>query len=67
MELGSLSEGVDALCGSGLKVFELFRNQWALVTAGGMDAFNSCTVSWGSLGSIWWKSGASRTGDDFWR
>ena len=29
------------------KVFEMFDKQWALVTAGTMEHFNSCTVSWG--------------------
>lgn len=27
------------------KAFELFQKQWALVTAGSMEKFNSCTVS----------------------
>ena len=35
------------------KIFELFRKQWALVTAGTVDNYNSCTVSWGSMGTIW--------------
>ncbi len=35
------------------KVFDLFNNQWALATAGTMDHFNTCTLSWGSLGTIW--------------
>lgn len=26
------------------KVFEMFDKQWALVTAGRMDHFNSCTI-----------------------
>lgn len=30
------------------KVFEMFDKQWAVVTAGEPDNFNSCTVSWGS-------------------
>ena len=38
-------------------VFDLFQNQWALVTAGGPDDFNSCTLGWGSLGTIWTRSG----------
>lgn len=41
-------------------VFDLFQNQWALVTAGTMDRFNGCTVSWGSLGTVW--GGADRNG-----
>lgn len=39
------------------KVFELFDRQWALVTAGSMKQYNSCTVSWGSLGTIWGHTG----------
>ncbi len=41
------------------KVFDLFRKQWALVTAGNMDHFNSCTIGWGSMGTIWTRSGKS--------
>jgi len=41
------------------RVFEMFRKQWALVTAGNMDRFNSCTVGWGSLGTIWSRPEAS--------
>ena len=40
------------------KVFELFAKRWALVTAGNMDHFNSCTVGWGSLGTIWGRPGS---------
>ena len=29
------------------KVFEMFDKQWAVVTAGSMEHYNSCTVSWG--------------------
>lgn len=39
------------------KVFDLFANQWALVTAGTIDNFNGCTVSWGSMGTIWTRPG----------
>ena len=39
------------------KVFELFQKQWALVTAGKMEKFNSCTVSWGSMGTLWTRPG----------
>lgn len=28
------------------KVFEMFDKQWALVTAGSIEHYNSCTVSW---------------------
>lgn len=39
------------------KIFELFDKQWAIVTAGSMAHYNSCTVSWGSLGNIWGPCG----------
>lgn len=42
------------------KVFEMFDKQWAVVTAGSMEHYNSCTVSWGSLGNIWGTAGKSR-------
>ena len=38
-------------------VFDLFQNQWALVTAGGPERFNACTVGWGSLGTLWTRPG----------
>ena len=34
-------------------IFELFNKQWALVTAGTPERFNTCTVSWGSMGTLW--------------
>lgn len=33
--------------------FALFEEQWALVTAGSPERFNCCTLSWGSLGTLW--------------
>ncbi len=41
------------------KIFDLFRNQWALVSAGNIENFNTCTVSWGSLGTLWTRPGKS--------
>ena len=38
------------------KIFDLFRNQWALATAGTPEHFNTCTVSWGSMGTLWSRS-----------
>ena len=35
------------------KIFDLFNNHWALVTAGEASHYNTCTISWGSLGTIW--------------
>lgn len=43
------------------KVFDLFNNRWALVTAGSLDAFNTCTIGWGSLGTIWGGPGGARS------
>ena len=37
-------------------MYELFNKGWALVTAGGIDDFNTMTVSWGSLGTLWNRS-----------
>ena len=36
-------------------IFETFDKQWALLTAGDMEKFNTMTVSWGGLGTIWGK------------
>ena len=43
------------------KVFDLFNNRWGLVTAGGIDHYNTCTIGWGSLGSIWGPQGRARS------
>ena len=40
-------------------IFSLFDKKWALLTAGNRDSFNSMTVSWGSLGTLWGKSVAT--------
>ena len=42
------------------KVFDMFNNQWALVTAGDMSRCNTCTIAWGSLGTIWGGAGQGR-------
>lgn len=39
------------------KVFEMFEKQWALVTAGSMEHYNSCTIGWGSMGNVWGRRG----------
>lgn len=36
--------------------FEKFNKEWALVTAGNKEKFNSMTISWGSMGTLWFKS-----------
>ncbi len=35
--------------------FKLIGKDWALVTAGSKDSFNTMTVSWGSVGIMWNK------------
>ena len=37
-------------------IFRAFDDGWALVTAGSPEHFNTMTVSWGSLGTIWSRS-----------
>ena len=34
-------------------VFRMFNDQWALATAGTIDNFNTMTIAWGSMGTIW--------------
>ena len=40
-------------------VFSAFDKKWALLTAGDMKSFNTMTISWGSLGTIWGKPTAT--------
>ena len=45
------------------KIFEMFKKQWALVTAGNIENHNNCTIGWGSMGTLWsrGKLGATMT------
>ena len=36
-------------------IFEQFDKKWALLTAGNAEDFNTMTISWGGLGTIWNK------------
>jgi len=36
-------------------IFDLFGKRWALVTAGTEEDFNTMTIGWGGLGTIWGK------------
>ena len=36
-------------------VFNKFDKDWALVTAGTIDNFNTMTISWGEMGIVWGK------------
>lgn len=38
-----------------MKPFSILDEEWALVTAGTKDKFNTMTISWGSFGMIWYK------------
>ena len=35
------------------EVFRLFNDRWALATAGTIDDYNTLTIAWGSMGTIW--------------
>lgn len=36
-------------------IFSILDKKWALLTAGTKDHFNSMTISWGGMGTIWGK------------
>lgn len=36
-------------------IFSQFDRKWALLTAGTMEKFNTMTISWGGLGTLWNK------------
>ena len=40
-------------------IFEQFDRKWALLTAGTEQNFNTMTISWGGLGTLWNKPVAS--------
>ena len=40
-------------------IFAQFDKKWALLTAGSMENFNTMTISWGGLGTLWSKPVAS--------
>ena len=35
------------------EVFQQFDRKWALLTAGARDSFNTMTISWGGMGTLW--------------
>ena len=35
------------------KVFEMFNSRWGLCTAGTPEEYNTMTIGWGTLGTIW--------------
>ena len=40
-------------------IFKQVDKKWALLTAGSMERFNTMTISWGGLGTLWNKPVAS--------
>ena len=36
-------------------IFSQFDRKWGLVTAGNEESFNTMTISWGGLGTLWGK------------
>lgn len=42
-----------------ISIFDVFNKDWALVTAGTMESFNTMTVSWGGLGTLWGRDVAT--------
>lgn len=34
-------------------IFKIFADDWALVTAGTIDHYNTMTIGWGGLGTLW--------------
>lgn len=36
-----------------VNIFDQFDKTWALLTAGSPDDFNTMTISWGGLGTLW--------------
>lgn len=38
---------------------EIFNRRWALLTAGDENAFNTMTIGWGGLGTLWGKPTAT--------
>lgn len=42
-----------------LDIFKAFGSNWALLTAGSIEDFNTMTISWGGMGTLWNKSVAT--------
>ncbi len=42
-----------------MDIFNQFDKKWALLTAGNKESFNTMTISWGGLGTLWGKDVAS--------
>lgn len=53
----SMKENITEFNKLSYDVFQMFYDQYALVTSGTIDDFNCCTIGWGSLGNIWTNDG----------
>lgn len=42
-----------------LDIFKAYNSDWALLTAGTLSDFNTMTISWGGMGTLWNKSVAT--------
>ena len=42
-----------------LDIFRAFHSDWALLTAGNITNYNTMTISWGGLGTLWGRSVAT--------
>ena len=40
-------------------IFKVYNADWALLTAGSLSDFNTMTISWGGMGTLWNKSVAT--------
>lgn len=40
-------------------IFKVFDKNWALLSAGNRESFNSMTISWGMLGTLWSRPAAT--------
>ena len=38
-----------------VNIFKKFNNDWALLTVGDKNKYNTMTISWGTLGTLWHK------------
>lgn len=37
------------------QLIEHLADDWGLLTAGGIDDYNTMTIAWGETGTMWWK------------
>ena len=47
--------------GKAYNVFQMFNDQWAVITAGTLEKYNAMTISWGSMGTLWGMPGKGKS------